>query len=85
MNNLEKLNQISVVDFSISGGELEYVLIEDTEENRSMLREMGMSEEDEDYMVDDGETIDIAYFAFNKLGATYWSSARGFLSKEMLS
>ena len=85
MNKLEKLNQIPVIDFSISGGELEYVLIEDTEENRSILRDMGMSEEDEYYMINDGETIDIACFAFDTLGAKYWSSTRGFLSKEMVS
>lgn len=82
MGDLEKLNQIPVIDFSCSGEELEYVLIENTEENIAMLKEMGMTEKDEGYMIDDEETIDISYFAFYKLGATYWSSVSGFSIKQ---
>lgn len=37
-----------------------------------------MTEEDEGYMIDDDETIEIAYFTFNKIGATYWDSESDF-------
>lgn len=75
---LKKLNKLEVIDSSGSFGEIEYILIANTEENISILKELGMTEEDEGYMIDDDESIEISYFAFNKLEATYWNSKRGF-------
>lgn len=79
---LKELNELEVIDWSCGGDECEYVLIENTKENIAMLKELGMTKEDEGYMIDDEETIDISYFAFNKLSATYWNSVSGFSVKQ---
>lgn len=77
MDKLEKLNLIPIEDFSASCGELEYIHIEDTEENRTILKGLGSTEEDLKEMASEG-ILDIMNFAWEKLGAEYWSQTDGF-------
>ena len=79
MDKLKILNEIEVIETSSCNGELDYILIKNNEENVSILKELGMTEEDEGYMIDDDlTTIEIACFAFNKLGAVQWDCINGF-------
>jgi hypothetical protein len=76
---LKRLNEIPIIESSCSCGDLDYVLIENTKENRTILKELGMHEEDEAYMIDDEEgPIEISFFAFEKLGAEWWNSKTRF-------
>ena len=78
MDKLSKLNKMKVIDYSISGGEVEYVAVENTEENRQILRDLGATEEDLRNMGIDEELLDISIFAFTKCDAFWWSSKEGF-------
>lgn len=83
---LNKLNQIPVVESSASCGELDYVLIQNTEDNRKVLSEMGMTEAEYNEMtiddIEDDELLDITFFACEKLGAAGWHGEKGFLTEE---
>lgn len=80
---LNKLNDIEVCEYSCMGGELEYVLVENTDDNRKKLRQLGMEEKDYKSMVsDDNKTLDISIFACDKLGAEGWQKEHGFLTMD---
>ncbi len=81
MLNLNKLNSIPVTEYSCMGDELEYVFVENTDENRRTLRKLGMTADDYGQMVsNDGQTMEISYFALDRLGAAGWEKDYGFLT-----
>ena len=81
MDKLAELNKMEVVDYSISCNEVEYVAVENNEENRQLLISLGATEEELLEMAGDtldNDTLDIAYFAFNECDAGWWSVKEGF-------
>lgn len=85
MNPLDILNTIPIEDYSASCGDLEYVHIEDSKENRKTLKEAGATDEEIEDMVIEGcdGILDITYFPFSKLGAEYWSPTNGFTETKV--
>lgn len=85
MDKLAMLNSLEVVEFSISSGEVEYVLVENKVINRAILVECGATNEDLDKMAetftngspDDGE-LDISLFAWEHTEANSWAIDGGF-------
>lgn len=80
IDNLTKLNKLEVIDWSLSGGECEYIHIENNEENIEALKDIGATEEDIENMLfdDDPDILDITLFAFTKAGAEYYTVGTGF-------
>lgn len=59
------INSMEVIEHSISCGEIEYVLVEDTKENREILYKIGFDDTDiEDECYPDGGYLDISPIAF---------------------
>ena len=83
LEDIKKINQLEVVDHDIdSDHTVIYLNVLNTAENRKFLEDLGATEEDF-YTMQGGEDetveeIDIAYFAFEKLGAEFWSAKKGF-------
>lgn len=63
MDKISILNSMQVVEHSASGGELEWVYVEDNEHNREKLRLLGVPEEEVNDMASD-DLIDISGFGF---------------------
>lgn len=83
MTKIAVLNNIEIIDWSCAFGECEYVLAENSEENRSKLLTAGFTEEQlQEASDDDGEEIDMAYLAFNFTSAKWWSAKLGFGVEE---
>jgi hypothetical protein len=84
MDKLEKLNELEVIESSCSDGCCEYVMIENLEENREALKELGADEYDIRSMdpYGDGEMLDITRFAFEELDAGWFQSGEGFSYDE---
>lgn len=86
MDNLEKLNQLKVVDYDVdSDRTMIYIHVEDTASNREVLEDLGATDYDFEVMlagleVDD--LLDITEFGFNKLKAGFWSRNTGFTYSE---
>lgn len=87
MDKLKELNQIQILDYSVSNGELEYIMIENTEENRDILTRIGATKEDfEEMEFDNDDTLlDITLFPFSKLDAAHWDSENGFTTLQQLN
>lgn len=78
MRNLDILNSLALEDHSAACGELEYVLIKNTPENREALQKIGASEKEINEATDDiSETIDISCIAFDYTEATHFSQING--------
>lgn len=78
---LELLNQLEVVEFSTSGTELEYVLVENTESNRLLLESIGMRNDDYETMIggeEENPHLEISYFAWSTFDADWWDADKGF-------
>ena len=79
---LDKLNKMEVLDYDIDSDKtVIYIHIQDSEENRKALFELGATEEDMKTMLcgmEDTGCLDITEFAFFKLGAEFWSIKNGF-------
>lgn len=73
MYKLEMLNEMKVVESSGSGGELEYVYVEDNQDNIQTIRELGYTGEIE---VIDG-LIDISVIAFEHTDAKWFQPSLG--------
>lgn len=77
-NILKVLNDIEVEDFSIGGGEVEYILILDNLENQAILKTICIITQS-DFNINErkeGGHIDISELGFEF--AEYWSSSEGF-------
>jgi len=72
---LKMLNNIEVVESSISNGECEYILIDNNEDNRGVLNDLGITNEELEEWTDE-EYIDISEIGF-KL-ANWYSTKDGF-------
>ncbi|GIQ61508.1 hypothetical protein PACILC2_00760 [Paenibacillus cisolokensis] len=81
---VDALNSLTVVDWSASCGELEYVLAANTEENRRVLLESGFTAEQLAEATDglDENDIDLAYLAVNYAGVFCWIKTKGFVSED---
>lgn len=82
MNDLENLNKLEVIDYDVDTNKaLIYVHVEDNEENRKTLTELGATEYDFIVMkkgLERDNVLDITLFAFANLSAEYWSIKNGF-------
>jgi hypothetical protein len=79
MNKIDVLNSLEVLDYDANGGELEYLIVPNTEENRVKLLEIGTpSDELQDAITDDGEGIDISMICFEYGGAKWFKPKSGF-------
>lgn len=80
LTNKEKkdlINSMEVIDSDSCDGEMLYVVVEDNEDNRTILKEVGLSDEQiEEMVVEDGE-IDITSIGFEY--SEYFDSELGFL------
>ena len=75
---LELLNKLEIIDISSSCGELEYILVSNNEKNRSILNDIGASEEDiKEMSLEDNNFLDISDFSFNF--CDYFSYKTGFM------
>jgi hypothetical protein len=85
MDKLAKLNEIEVIESSCNDGCCEYVLIENSKENRESLKELGADEHDIRNMdpYGDGKVLDIKRFAFEELNAGWFQSDKGFSYEEL--
>ncbi|WP_206922975.1 hypothetical protein [Alicyclobacillus suci] len=71
---IEAINNLSFSDWSCSGGECEYVLVDDTPEHRKILVDAGFTEDElnvPEVSYDDG-TLNVAHLAF-KSGAEWFN------------
>lgn len=73
---LEAINSLEFVDWSCSGSECEYVLVELNAESMRVLRESGFTEEEIDKASED-EYTDVSMLAFSN-GAKWFNSDYGF-------
>lgn len=84
MDKIHALNSISVVDWSCSGGECEYILAELTEENIKALTDAGFTTaEIDEAMGDDRENIDLSTLAFSYADAAWWNKNDGFSQAQI--
>lgn len=86
---LKVLNSLEIEEWSIDYGECEYVLVEDNDENRNILMEVGLTEEAIDKYAYEGYIdisiegyIDISMIAWEHTNANWWSSETGFMQKK---
>ena len=75
---IEKLNELEVADVDFDSDEIVYVLVEDNEDNRKRLIELGATEAEITSMIVDGGALDITIFAFEKFGADWYKQDEGF-------
>ena len=79
---LTTINDLNFVDWSCSGGECEYVLVEDNPENRQALLDAGFTEQqlsEPEVKIDPGDDVlDVSYLAFNYAGADWFNTKTGF-------
>lgn len=75
---IEKLNELEVADVDFDSDEIVYVLVEDNEDNRKRLIELGATEAEITSMIVDGGALDITIFAFEKCGADWYKQDEGF-------
>ena len=80
MTKIEKLdliNSIKVLDFGISGEEVEYISVEDSKENRFILRMIGMTDKkiEEECFPNEG-CLDLVNVGFGH--SDTWSEDKGF-------
>lgn len=78
---IEKLNELEVADVDFDSDEIVYVLVEDNEDNRKRLIELGATEAEITSMIVDGGALDITIFAFEKCGADWYKQDEGFGKK----
>ena len=79
MNKVEALNSLTVKEYSFGLGELEYVLVENSPENKEILLSAGFTEEEITHANDGDEMdIDLSTLAFNYSVANCWSKQDGF-------
>jgi hypothetical protein len=76
MDILAIINNMPVVESSASGGELEFVYVEDSPENVQTLRRIGVVGQIE---ADDG-VIDISIYAFAEGKAKWFEPSLGFVN-----
>lgn len=81
---VKALNSLKIVDFSASGGELEYVLAENSKENKKVLMEAGFAENDIQQAMDhqDDNNIDLTYLAVNIANIYCWIKGKGFVEES---
>lgn len=74
MSKLDILNSIGIEDHSAACGELEYILIKNTPENRERLFKIGATEHEVNDSTDEtSETINISMIGFKYTEATHFS------------
>lgn len=84
LDALQVLSSMDIIESDCDGGELLYVLVENSEENVELLKSIRATEEDLKNMQGDeeSEVLEISVFAFEKAGADVWSRKEGFMTKE---
>lgn len=79
---LDAINALKFVDWSCSGGECEFVLVEDTPEIRKALTDAGFTEEQlslPEVKIDpDDNVLDVSHLAFNYADAHWFNPKLGF-------
>jgi hypothetical protein len=84
--DIERLNLIEIEEVSSSGGEIEYILIDNNLKNIKALIEIGLNDRQyQKMMINDepGDYLDITEFAFGYLGANYYSEEKGFEIRQL--
>jgi hypothetical protein len=83
---LERVKKLEFVDTSFSGGEVEYMMIENSIENVELLREIGIPEFEIWSSTDtDSATIDVAMYIFDFLSRyniTHYHTNQGFMTEK---
>ena len=75
---LNIINKIDVIEYDCDGCELIYVQVDDNENNRQILKNLGATEEDFNQMKEYEGSLRIEEFAIEKLGAEYYIHKLGF-------
>ena len=78
---LTALNSLDVTDYSSDGFEMEYVLVENTEENVKVLMDTGFTREEIESATDESDT-DLCILAFQYADANWWSPKEGFAKRN---
>ncbi len=82
-DKLQALNSLEIVDTSICGDEVEYVLVQISAANIKTLLDAGFTTEQiDEAMGDDKDAIDLTTLAFNHTDAVWWDSERGFTAAQ---
>lgn len=81
---VDALNSLEVIDYSASGGELEYVTAENSDENRNILLQAGFTERDLDEATchDELDDIDLTHLAVNRAHIYCWTKDDGFIEED---
>lgn len=80
-DELKLLNSIEITDYSISSDEVEYIEIEDNENNIEILKSLGATDNDFENMRDcSDDSLEISEFAFRF--ANWFSPKDGFSLEE---
>lgn len=76
MANMEKLkliNSMPVIESDACSGELQYVYVENSQTNRDILKQIGVSEDEMSEMTDTNqELIDVSAIGFSYCGAKWF-------------
>ena len=77
MDKLKLINSMPVIESDACSGELQYVYVENSQTNRDVLKQLGVSEDEIAEMTDaDQELIDISVIGFN-CGAKWFQESKG--------
>jgi len=81
---IKALNSLEVTEWSASSGELEYVVVENSRENRKILLEAGFTKEQLSEATDGlDEEIDLVTLAVNYANIYCWIKGRGFVEEDV--
>lgn len=80
LDNIMRLNQMKIIDYGCSIGEVDFILVENNEENTNILKSIGATADEISSMQKDKESkeLDIISFAFGLKGIDYWCHNEGF-------
>lgn len=80
LDNIMRLNQMKIIDYGCSIGEVDFILVENNEENTNILESLGATAAEisdmQRYKV--SKELDITFFAFGLNGIDYWCHNEGF-------
>lgn len=74
---LNILNQLEVTDWDCDSDSVIYVMVENSEHNRAILKSIGATEDDFKEMGEDDD-LDITTFAFSRCKADFYKHGTGF-------
>lgn len=84
LDNIMRLNQMKIADYACSIGEVDFILVENNEENTNVLKSLGATTDEISNMIVgmEAKELDITSFSFGLEEVDYWCHDEGFGSYE---